>query len=308
MDDNFKNNKPEPFENDNNAEEIKNGGENLNDGSKSGETLGEEKREAESLKPEGSITPSSTAPKAPPIKRSAETDKAKKRTAAIIITVCVLGVLVTALGIIGIVKILHSKPANTEPSTLPATENVDFSIRFEDPTGDFDSTTEAALESTTGKKTSTSSGGKETTARDTSSNTQPTIDSLPPLTKTGDNILSDNPDNEFIKIIVEKYRVDAKNLVAIYAVPDKGNNFVLEFNGKTDSNGNVIKSPDTLKRVHQIDKDRNVKTATGTITGNVGVSYAEGKLVFYLVTNVIMPQYPDYFTGVEAFDKSNGGN
>ena len=120
--------------------------------------------------------------------------------------------------------------------------------------------------------------------------------------------MSDNPDNEFIKIIVEKYGVDAKNLVAIYAVPDKGNNFVLEFNGKTDSNGSVIKSPDTLKRVHQIDKDRNVKTATGTITGNVGVNYAEGKLVFYLVTNVIMPQYPDYFTGVEPFDKSNGGN
>lgn len=307
MDDNFKNNKPEPLENDNNAE-VKNGGENLNNGSKSGETLGEEKRETELLKSEGSITPSSAAPKTPPMKQSAETDKAKKRTAAIIITLCVLGVLVTALGIIGIVKILYSKPAKTEPSTLPVSENSDFSVRFEDPTGDFDSTTEAALESTTGKKPSTSSGGKETTARDTGSNTQPTIEALPPLTKTGDNILSDNPDNEFIKIIVEKYGVDAKNLVAIYAVPDKGNNFVLEFNGKTDSNGSVIKSPDTLKRVHQIDKDRNVKTATGTITGNVSVSYAEGKLVFYLVTNVIMPQYPDYFTGVEPFDKSNGGN
>ena len=307
MDDNFKNNKPEPLENDNNAE-VKNGGENLNNGSKSGETLGEEKSETELLKSEGSITPSSAAPKTPPMKQSAETDKAKKRTAAIIITLCVLGVLVTALGIIGIVNILHSKPAKTEPSTLPVSENSDFSVRFEDPTGDFDSTTEAALESTTGKKPSTSSGGKETTARDTGSNTQPTIEALPPLTKTGDNILSDNPDNEFIKIIVEKYGVDPKNLVAIYAVPDKGNNFVLEFNGKTDSNGSVIKSPDTLKRVHQIDKDRNVKTATGTITGNVSVSYAEGKLVFYLVTNVIMPQYPDYFTGVEPFDKSNGGN
>lgn len=307
MDDNFKNNKPEPLENDNNAE-VKNGGENLNNGSKSGETLGEEKRETELLKSEGSITPSSAAPKTPPMKQSAETDKAKKRTAAIIITLCVLGVLVTALGIIGIVKILHSKPAKTEPSTLPVSENSDFSVRFEYPTGDFDSTTEAALESTTGNKPSTSSGGKETTARDTGSNTQATIEALPPLTKTGDNILSDNPDNEFIKIIVEKYGVDPKNLVAIYAVPDKGNNFVLEFNGKTDSNGRVIKSSDTLKRVHQIDKGRNVKTATGTITGNVGVSYAEGKLVFYLVTNVIMPQYPDYFTGVEPFDKSNGGN
>ena len=46
VDDNFKNNKPEPLENDNNAE-VKNGGENLNNGSKSGETLGEEKRETE---------------------------------------------------------------------------------------------------------------------------------------------------------------------------------------------------------------------------------------------------------------------
>ena len=49
VDDNFKNNKAEPLENDNNAE-VKNGGENLNNGSKSGETLGEEKSETELLK------------------------------------------------------------------------------------------------------------------------------------------------------------------------------------------------------------------------------------------------------------------
>ncbi len=118
------------------------------------------------------------------------------------------------------------------------------------------------------------------------------------LTKNGDNILSDHHNNKYIKLVSEKFGVDKDLLVAIYSTPDTGNNFVLEFDGKKDKDGNVIKSPDTLKKVYQIDKDKNISVATGKTTGNIGVSYAEGTLCFNMIQNIVMPQYPEYFTGV----------
>lgn len=143
-------------------------------------------------------------------------------------------------------------------------------------------------------------------AEATEQTTEPfTIEGLEPLTKTGDNILSDSKNNEFIKIVSEKYGIEPEKLVAIYAVPDKGNNFVLEFSGETDSEGNIIKSPDTLYRIHLVDLKRSVKTATGKISGNKGVSYAEGLLTMRMIKGLIMPQHADYFTGVEAPDKAD---
>ncbi len=117
--------------------------------------------------------------------------------------------------------------------------------------------------------------------------------------KNGDNVLSDSPDNEFISLVNSKYGVSPELLVAIYSVPDSGTNFVLQFKNTRDANGNVVKSPDTLEKVYNIGKDRSVKIATGKMMGNVGVSYAESLLCFGIVTESVMCQYPDYFTGVE---------
>jgi len=119
------------------------------------------------------------------------------------------------------------------------------------------------------------------------------------LSKNGENQLSDHHNNKYIKLVSEKHNVDTELLVAIYSEPDTGNNFVLEFNGKRDADGNVIKSPDTLAKVYQIDKNKNISIATGKTTGNVGVSYAEAALCFNMIKAIVMPQYPDYFTGVE---------
>lgn len=118
------------------------------------------------------------------------------------------------------------------------------------------------------------------------------------LSKNGDNVLSDHHDNQYIKLVAGEYDVDTDLLVAIYSVPDTGNNFVLEFDGTKDSSGNYIKSPDTLKTVYQIDLERNIKVATSSGVGNVGVSYAEGLFCFNMVKTLVMEQYPDYFTGI----------
>lgn len=124
------------------------------------------------------------------------------------------------------------------------------------------------------------------------------VEGLEEFTKTGDNQISDSPDNEFIKLVVNEKGADAENLVAIYAIPDLGNNFVLEFDNKRDSEGNIIRSPKTLKRIYHINKERNITVATGKPTGNEGVDYGTSLMTYYLVTDVVMPEFPDYFTDV----------
>ena len=119
------------------------------------------------------------------------------------------------------------------------------------------------------------------------------------ISKNGENQLSDHHNNKFIKLISEKYGVDKELLVAIYSEPDTGNNFVLEFSGKRNEDGNVIKSPETLVKVYSIDKNKNISVATGKVSGNIGVSYAEGILCFNMIKAIVMPQYPEYFSGVE---------
>lgn len=120
------------------------------------------------------------------------------------------------------------------------------------------------------------------------------------LSPKGNNILSDNCENEFIKLISETYNIDSDLLVAVYSTPDNGDNFVLQFDGTKDGNGNYVKSPNTLEKVYQIDKSRNIKIATGKKSGNVGVSYGEGMLCFNMIKTVVMEQYPDYFTGLKG--------
>jgi hypothetical protein len=124
------------------------------------------------------------------------------------------------------------------------------------------------------------------------------VEGLEDFTKTGDNQISDSPDNEFIKLVVNEKGADAEKLVAIYAVPDLGNNFVLEFDNKRDDNGDIIRSPKTLKRIYHINKERNITVATGKPTGNEGVDYGTSLMTYYLVTDVVMPEFPDYFVDV----------
>lgn len=131
-----------------------------------------------------------------------------------------------------------------------------------------------------------------------STEVQVSVEGLEEFTKTGDNQISDSPNNEFIKLIVDTKGVDSEKLVAIYAVPDLGNNFVLEFSGKKDDNGNIVRSPKTLKRIYHISKERNITVATGKPTGNEGVDYGTSIMTYYLVTDVVMPEFPDYFTDV----------
>ena len=118
--------------------------------------------------------------------------------------------------------------------------------------------------------------------------------------KNGDNYLSDDPNNEFIRLIASTYNVDKNALVAIYSVPDSGTNYVLQFK-KSLFGSTIEKSPKNLYRVYHIGlaPERTISYTEGKLlTGNYNCSGAEGMIVFNLVKTEVMPQYPGYFTGL----------
>ncbi len=117
--------------------------------------------------------------------------------------------------------------------------------------------------------------------------------------KNGDNYLSDDQNNEFIKLISDKYGVNKSALVAIYSVPDTGTNYVLEFERKLLT---YNKSPDGLVKVYHIGvaPEREISYTDGKLTGgnHYNCTSSEGVIVFSLVKSKVMPQYPTYFDGV----------
>lgn len=125
--------------------------------------------------------------------------------------------------------------------------------------------------------------------------------------KNGDNIISFDEDNIFIKLISEKYDLDPDSLVAIYSVPDSGTNYVLEFKGSglLGNKPPYEKSTSNLKKVYTIgmipeggkDSDRPIAYTNGKLLAgdHYNCEAAEGVLVFNIVQTMVMQQHPDYF-------------
>lgn len=237
-------------------------------------------------------------------------EKANKKNLGVVIalgTAIVLGIVVLVIAISSVAGTGGSslKQEDTTKYELTVPQNVSPSSS-EDSVIDFYGTTEQAANNSGGGNVAVQPDNNVeagdsviiTTTEKSTGGYDPVAE-YEKLSKNGDNVLSDHHNNKYIKLVANKYDVDTERLVAIYSEPDTGNNFVLEFRNTKDDNGNIVKSPDTLHKVYLIDKDKNISVATGTTTGNVGVSYAEGTLCFYMIKSVVMPQYPDYFTGVE---------
>ena len=225
-------------------------------------------------------------------------NKSGGKLSAIIIVLAIALVISIAIIAVAVFSILNgdssedNKPvydySYSESSNLPQTTQNNFEVYFSDVVTE---TIPETMGHYTIPQESAVIENKETTEN-------PVIENYEKLSKNGDNMLSDHYENQYIKLVSAEYGVDTDLLVAIYSVPDTGNNFVLEFDGSKDSDGSYIKSPESLKKVYQIDLERNIKVATENGVGNVGVSYAEGILCFNMVKVIVMEQYPDYFTGI----------
>lgn len=124
--------------------------------------------------------------------------------------------------------------------------------------------------------------------------------------KNGDNYLTDDPNNEFIKLIANTYNLDPASLVAIYSEPDSGTNYVLRFNKSLIGN-KYEKSVDNLSYVYHIGAapDRKISYTNGKLMlgDHYNCEAAEGVMVFNLVQTMVMEQYPDYFEGTGQTDK-----
>lgn len=120
--------------------------------------------------------------------------------------------------------------------------------------------------------------------------------------KNGDNVLTDDPNNEFIKLIAETYDLDPASLVAIYSVPDSGTNYVLRFK-KSLLGSKYEKSDANLSYVYHIGAapERKISYTNGQLFlgDHYNCEAAEGVLVFNLVKTTVMEQYPDYFEMTE---------
>lgn len=208
---------------------------------------------------------------------------------AIVISMVIIGV-----AIVSIVK--GDSSSNTLNYDYSYSENPDLYQTTQSNLGDY--FTDDVVTDSFSEPVSANSGQQGSGSDNKNTTKNAAIENYEKLSKNGDNMLSDHYDNQYIKLVAGEYDVDTDLLVAIYSVPDTGNNFVLEFDGTKDASGNYVKSPDTLKTVYQIDLERNIKVATSSGVGNVGVSYAEGLFCFNMVKTLVMEQYPDYFTGI----------
>lgn len=114
--------------------------------------------------------------------------------------------------------------------------------------------------------------------------------------KTGEMAFSDDANNKYIKAVVNKYGVNAENLVALYTVPDNNGNIVLEFDGSRDNNGKLIRTKDTLISIYSVDKNLNSKRASENSSLNE-YSYGEMKVMFISTTKYIMPEFEAELNG-----------
>ena len=101
---------------------------------------------------------------------------------------------------------------------------------------------------------------EETTAAEPASDVVTEPVSIPPEMdlsismpeKNGTMVTDKSADNKFIKLISDERRIDSSLLVAVYAVPESGQNYVFQFSDE------VTRTADSLKKVYLIDAEGNI--------------------------------------------------
>lgn len=148
-------------------------------------------------------------------------------------------------------------------------------------------------EKTTGKKEDAVS--KENTSEsETQSITETTTMSVLEKLENSEVVTyySENPNNKYICVVAEKYGADKSTLVAL--IRTKAQNpgaTVLQFSGKTDENGELIKTKNELKYVYEVnDSDNTIKRAAEISSENDGYSASESRTIFMLTKQFIVPE------------------
>lgn len=160
--------------------------------------------------------------------------------------------------------------------------------------------TASTTENSTPVPTTESTTQPESTIADTSKatvkNTKPATNAPETTTraaKYGDSALSTDTDNKFVKAVVDKYGIETEGLVTTYSTIGGNGNYVFQFDGSRDSNGNLIRTGSTLKYVYSVSADCSTVCRTGGYSGNDGLSFKDGLTIFLLAQKVLIPQFED---------------
>lgn len=100
-----------------------------------------------------------------------------------------------------------------------------------------------------------------------------------------------SPSNKFIQIVSSKEGIDAALLTAVYKLPDTGQNYVLEWTGKTDTSGKILRTSDTVRRCYLIDQSGNITdVAASDFNECVGMNRIENSVAMEtLIKNMLVP-------------------
>lgn len=105
---------------------------------------------------------------------------------------------------------------------------------------------------------------------------------------------TDNPDNEYITVISEKYGVKKENLVALIKMNAEYPTITLfEFSGKKDKNGELIMTYDEFKFLYKIyQEDNRIIKASKNGWNNDGIGFIEAKVNVFLAKKFLIPELP----------------
>ncbi len=179
-----------------------------------------------------------------------------------------------------------SKPEEAQSTT---TENITTTVPVHSTT-EAEVTQNTTQASATEKKETTTEKKEEKPASTTKKEAPPETEQAS-YEKTGEMAYSDSADNRYINAVSSKYSVDSSLLVALYTVPENDSNIVLQFNGTTNANGEIIKNEDTLTAIYTVDKALNSKCASEDRSRNE-YPYGEMKVIYFSTTKYIMPEFP----------------
>lgn len=174
---------------------------------------------------------------------------------------------------------------DNETTTTTTTENDISSITTTK------TTTEAQTEKQTSKKETTT-----TTTKKSQSNPLISDDDMERIENSNaETYFSDNPDNQYIIRISEKYGVDKSKLVALIKVnAEFPSATIFEFSGKKDSNGELVMTYDELVNVYEINEEKNtIIRVSKNGLNNDGVNLIEAKIYMTLVKEYLLPELPD---------------
>lgn len=171
-------------------------------------------------------------------------------------------------------------------STTTTTENSTTLITTE-------TITEAQSENQTNKKETTTT---TTTTKKSQGNSLISDEDMERIENSNaETYFSDNPDNQYIIRISEKYGVKKENLVVLIKInAEFPSATIFEFSGKKDSNGELVMTYDELVNVYEINEEKNtIIRVSKNGLNNDGVNLIEAKIYMTLVQEYLLPELPD---------------